>query len=724
MLAIAGATALACSAQFAAAALPGQPFASYFYPNTVPSGGLGQSLATWNPATDPDAAFNVSYVPLATRFTPAQVNAAVANTAAGVMSLAAFGPTSGEPSQGSQTMAYYAPTYWQYQNQLVFWGGSAGEGLILAPTAPVIDAAHRNGVPVLGNIYLPPTAFGGQISWVNDLLQTPDNGATFPIGDKLIQLAQYYHFDGWFFDQETAGGNSTTAMRMQQFIDYIHGKAPTMQIDWYDSMINTGQISYQEQIDSANQMFFENSSGTGIANRAADNFMLDFSWNSTRINSSVTKANSLGRSPYNVFAGINVQSNGYQTSVGWTSLSSSASGKNTPKVSLSLYRPEWTFTNASGGNDAALMQNFFTRDSNFWAGSKGDPSSTSTPISGTTWYGIANYIQAQAVSPGSTLVTNFNTGVGQFFAVNGQTLATGEWNNLSLQDVMPTWHWLDTSSDGGSTKLTPNFDLTQAYYGGTSLSVMGNMTAYNDLSLYATQLAVSGNSNLKIVYKDGQAGVASLLNVALTFSDSSVAYLSCGTTTTADWNTSTFNLASYAGKTITAIGLRYGNGGAVNNYTMNVGQIAFYNGAQQHASRADQFAVDQHEHRQHEHRYHATGVDARRRRIGRQRQSYRHGLRLQHLQAQFQRHSIVSGRHAEQRVFRREPRPQRHGKRRHAPGADRGLRPGRVALFDADDLRRLVAAGLDVVLARQRLRARRKRHVELNLARIPSRRRL
>jgi autotransporter-associated beta strand protein len=568
-----------------AAALPDQPYASYWYPNTVPAGGLGQSLATWNPANDPNAAFNISGVPLAARYTPAQVNPAVANTAAGVMSLPSFGSTSFNPSQGSQTMAYYDPTYWQYTNQLVFWGGSAGEGLILAPNPTVIDAAHRNGVPVLGTIFFPPTLDGGQISFVNDLLYTPDNGQTFPIAAKLVQMTNYYHFDGWFINQETEGGNSNTATLMQEFINYTHALAPTMQIDWYDAMTNTGAISYQNQLDTSDQMFFQNSSGTGTANRAADDIFLNYNWSSSGITKSATLASSLGRSPFNVYAGIDLTGSvGYNTSVGWSSLYTVVNSQNTPKVSLGLYSPTATYSGASGSSDLAKMQNFFANESLFWAGAKGDPSNTSGTVGTTSFYGIANYIQAQAVLPSassaSTFVTNFNPGVGQMYAVNGQVLATGEWNNLSLQDIMPTWRWLDVSSDASSTKLTPSFDFTRAYYGGASLSVTGNMTAYNNLSLYATQLAVSNSSNLAIAFTDGQAGAASMLQVALTFSDSSVGYLSCGTTTTAGWNTQTFSLGSYAGKTITGIGLELGNGGAVNNYSMNVGQILVYSGTQ------------------------------------------------------------------------------------------------------------------------------------------------
>ena len=102
-------------------------------------------------------------MPLAARFTPTPANPTARAGQARIQSLVAFGPTAGNPSQGSATADYYAPTHWAYVDELVFWGGSSGEGLILAPNAPVVDAAHRHGVPVLGNIFLPPVAYGGQL---------------------------------------------------------------------------------------------------------------------------------------------------------------------------------------------------------------------------------------------------------------------------------------------------------------------------------------------------------------------------------------------------------------------------------------------------------------------------------------------------------------------------------------------------------------------------------
>ena len=227
--------------------LPGQPYASYWFPSTI---------LDWDPATDPDAPFNRASVPLSSRFSNPDfnVNPHAHLDEARVQALVAFAPTSFNPSQGTAVMDYYALNYWQYIDTLVFWGGSAGEGLLLAPNPTVIDAAHRNGVPVLGNVFFPPNVYGGQIQWVQDFVQR--DGATFPVADKMIEAAQYYGFDGWFINQETAGGNAQLASDMRDMLEYFHAHS-NLKIVWYDSMTQSGAISYQNALNAQNQMFFQ-----------------------------------------------------------------------------------------------------------------------------------------------------------------------------------------------------------------------------------------------------------------------------------------------------------------------------------------------------------------------------------------------------------------------------------------------------------------------------------
>ena len=67
-----------------------------------------------------------------------------------------------------------------------------------------------------------------------------------------------------------------------------------------------------------------------------------------------------------------------------------------------------------------------------------------------------------------------------------RSFRTSDWNNLSLQDVLPTFRWI-VRSDG--TPLDVAIDFDDAYWGGSSLLVSGTLDAVNDVLLYETNLA-------------------------------------------------------------------------------------------------------------------------------------------------------------------------------------------------------------------------------------------
>lgn len=81
---------------------------------------------------------------------------------------------------------------------------------------------------------------------------------SFPAADKLVTVAKYYDFDGWFINQETAGGNAEDAKKMQEFIKYFQNrKSEGMQIMWYDAMSKDGSISWQNELTGNNEMFLQ-----------------------------------------------------------------------------------------------------------------------------------------------------------------------------------------------------------------------------------------------------------------------------------------------------------------------------------------------------------------------------------------------------------------------------------------------------------------------------------
>ncbi|MFD9035807.1 discoidin domain-containing protein [Streptomyces sp. NPDC059567] len=545
----------AASAASAAAEAPArvqaagdQPYASYWHPNT---------LLNWDPATDPDARFNRSRVPLRPRVSDPALKAN-ANARAGegkIASLVSFGPTSNNPSQGSTNPHYYAFGHWQYIDKLVFWGGSASEGLILAPNATVIDAAHRNGVKVYGTVFFPPTAYGGQIQWVRDFAKK--TGSTYPVADKLAQVAQHYGFDGWFINQETAGGDAALATELRNEMRYARSLGP-VEFMWYDAMTESGAVSWQDSLTSANDSFLQEGSL-----RTSDSMFLDFGWSASGLSSSRTLARSLGRSEYELYSGIDTEANGSNTSVPWASVFPAGQ----PHVtSLGIYRPEWTFTSSANRSDS------HAREARYWDGANGDPSDTTTT---SAWKGLAHYVPESSPVTAKPFVTSFGAGQGDFFHSGGVRVASTGWNNLSLQDVPPTYRWLVGST---GSRLTPSIDFTDAYEGGSSLRLTGTLDAVNTVRLYQTKLPVAADTKLSVVVKTPAAG-PTRLKAAISFTDAPTTFttLDLGSNGTTGWERKTLDLSAYAGRTVAQIGLQ--TAGSVASYDVKVGQIAVYDGA-------------------------------------------------------------------------------------------------------------------------------------------------
>ncbi|AJE39451.1 endo-beta-N-acetylglucosaminidase [Streptomyces nodosus] len=483
-----------------AAARDLQPYASYWYPDSLPSGTPGagitwRSLKSWRAADDTDLAFNAASVPLAARFTPTPANTTARSGQARVQSLVSFGPTSANPSQGAPTADYYALTHWAYLDELVFWGGSSGEGLILAPNAPIVDAAHRHGVPVLGNIFLPPVAYGGQLQWTRDLVQK-DGAGRFPLAAQLVAVAEAYGFDGWFVNAETGGGNSALGADMLGFVKELKAlsAAKGLRVTWYDAMTVNGTVSWQGALDSQNQEFF----------RAADSLFVDFRWSRASLASSGALAEQLGRSRHELWAGVDVESGGTNTSVDWDAIVPTTAAHVT---SIGYYRPEWTRNHLPASRTPG---DFHTADDLFWTGSSLDPSAPDTTA---RWRAPAVSVADRSTVDALPFASVFNTGHGLRWYEDGRVGSDTPWNHLGLQDRLPSRRWA-VRTDG--TRPTVAFDFEDAWRGGSSVLVSGALDAPATLELYATRLPIGPGTVVELTHRADAGDVRIELAVATT----------------------------------------------------------------------------------------------------------------------------------------------------------------------------------------------------------------
>ncbi|MEY9996313.1 endo-beta-N-acetylglucosaminidase D [Streptomyces sp. V4I8] len=476
-----------------------QPYASYWYPDSLPSGSPGtgitwRSLKSWRAADDPDLAFNAATVPLASRFTPTPTNSTARAGQARIQSLVSFGSTAGNPSQGSATADYYALTHWAYIDELVFWGGSSGEGLVLAPNAPIVDAAHRHGVPVLGNIFLPPVAYGGQLRWTRDLVQK-DAAGRYPLAERLVAVAEAYGFDGWFVNAETSGGNAALGADMLGFLRELkaRAKARGQRVTWYDSMTVNGSVSWQGALDSQNEAFFQ----------AADDMFVDFRWTAAKLASSGQRAGQLGRSRYELWAGVDVEANGWNSSVNWDAI---VPRDKAHVVSVGFYRPEWTRNHLPP--DERGPGDFHAADDRFWSGRSLDPS---RPDGTDSWRAPSVSVADRSTVASVPFASVFNTGHGLRWYEDGEVTSDVPWNHLGLQDRLPSRRWV-VHTEGQRPAV--NFDFADAWCGGSSVLVEGELDEPAVLDVYATRLPVTVDTVVELTHRTDAGRVNVELAVA------------------------------------------------------------------------------------------------------------------------------------------------------------------------------------------------------------------
>ncbi|MEM0962712.1 MAG: glycoside hydrolase, partial [Bacteroidota bacterium] len=465
----------------------------------------------------------------------------------GVHALSSFAPTSGTPSQGHLGLRAYAFTYWPYVETLVYWGGSAGEGLILAPAAGVVDAAHRNGVQVLGTIFFPPTVYGGRLEWVEQFVERRDDG-TYPAAEAMVAVARYYGFDGWFINQETEGANAETARAFVEIAAAV--TAADLHVEWYDAMTESGEVVWQEALNDQNDAFFQQPT-----REVSRTMFLDFGWTADDLRASGERARTLGRDPGDLFAGVDYQARG---TAGLSRLAPVLFPDQDPSgVSLALFRPDETLWQDEENADQ--------RERELWVGADGNPGQDDEG-----WGGVARYVPPAAAITTLPFLTHFGSGQGRGYFVNGADLSTRTWraqgwSQHGLQDRQPTWRWW---VEGDPDRTNVSLDHEVAYQGGASLAIDVEAGAGAHVRLFAADLVIPAEAALRVAYR---AAAETPFAIGLTFADAPEAVEQIPLRSVNAWRETRAPLAAFAGRRLIALSVIAGGEPAV---SLNVGRLA------------------------------------------------------------------------------------------------------------------------------------------------------
>ncbi len=166
-------------------------------------------IKNWNPETDENAKYFRSRVPLAERiptFSPTQANPRL-SAEPQVMNLSADYDKENEGFKYNERFCCNVLKFWQYTDLYGAWHGLPVEGspkeeplygVINLPNPAYTDAAHRNGVISLACWFWPR-----EEQVFSDWVEQSADGS-FPIADKMIEIAAYFGFDGYFINQEAS----------------------------------------------------------------------------------------------------------------------------------------------------------------------------------------------------------------------------------------------------------------------------------------------------------------------------------------------------------------------------------------------------------------------------------------------------------------------------------------------------------------------------------------
>lgn len=558
-----------------------QPVSSFWFPS---------QLLEWNPQTDRDVMYNISTVPLAPRVEKDELTA-VNQTQNKEMKVVAISimnaSTSGNPSEGTNRFDANTFTYWQYIDTLVYWGGSSGEGLIVPPSPDVTNAAHRNGVPVLGTVFFPMYAHGGKMEWLNDFLKKDENGK-FPIVPKLIEAAELYGFDGWFFNQETEGSEEEPLTKehadlmielIRAFKEQSDGKLSIM---WYDSMTKDGVMDWQNALTDNNASFLMNEAKKTIA----DEMFLNFWWTDEEyagqelLKASKEKAEVLGIDPYSIYAGVDVQQDGIYTPIRWD-LFEAGVGKTF--TSLGLYCPSWTFFSSK------MMDDFERNENALWVNSKGDPS-VQQEVKGTLWRGISTYAIEKTAIKEIPFITNFSTGNGYSFFIDGEKVSEGDWNNRSMTDILPTYRYIIENK--GDNTLSAGLNFADAFYGGNSIKLRGKLgkASPSTIKLFSSDLLMDRDviftSTLKANYE-------TIVSAVVTLEDGTVQVLAGDQRAGDEWRKIKFDAGKLNGHRIRMISLQFSVEEDAADYELLIGNVTMTKEEFQKKTSLSQVTVDE-----------------------------------------------------------------------------------------------------------------------------------
>ena len=464
---------------------------------------------------------------------------------------------------------------WPY---VTHWGDwNCGLGRI---PAALLDAAHKNGVPVSSVAGIPWGGLKG------DWRTTLNNLSTANV-QNAADFMNYFGYDGLGYNSEFSDyfGSGRLVRALKDFHVNLNKAIkpynPIYENLWYDGTNERGNIDFDKGLNDNNKNLF------GAKGSEAANLFFNYNWNDDDLlQRSVNKAHDIERSPLDLYAGINMQGGEPRYGSRWTLL------KNYP-ISIGLWgaHSQNMFFESRGekGSDPETQQRTYMLRTERWFSSGSRNPVNSLQINNSLNYNADNTdfagMSAMMTARSSMswdltqepLITYFNLGNGKFFNYGGVRKNDRPWANVGVQDYLPTWRWWfaskllgRTAADVPATGLDAEFVWDDAYMGGSTVRVHGS-TPKEYLHLFKTKYALKTGDVITFRYKvKGGKADASLVFATEDNVNAEKAYPVLTTADEADedkWVEKTITVGGdLNGKTLALVALKMENAADLNLY--------------------------------------------------------------------------------------------------------------------------------------------------------------
>uniref|UniRef100_A0A8C1C5P3 Cytosolic endo-beta-N-acetylglucosaminidase n=2 Tax=Cyprinus carpio TaxID=7962 RepID=A0A8C1C5P3_CYPCA len=397
--------------------------------------------------------FNVATVPLASRYPPLHScprRTLVSHDMKG-------GYLEDRFIQGAEVEMPYAFYHWEYIDIFNYFSHQ----MVTIPPAVWTNAAHKHGVLSIGTFI---TEWTDGAKTCEAFLA--DEESYRAAADKLVQISHCYGFDGWLVNienvlSETAVKNTGPFLRY--FTDQMHERVPGSVVIWYDSVLKNGSLSWQNELNDDNRMFFD----------ACDGIFTNYNWTEQSLEWMKSYSAAQGRFA-DIYVGVDVFARGKVVG-GKFETNKALELIRKYEFSTALFAPGWVY-------ECHEKADFRQNQDKFWNL-------------------LSDFVYIHRPSSSLPFISSFCQGFGKSMYWRGQVEMKRNWFNLHAQEIQPLY--LSENMDNGGWLRTRGCS-EDAWIGGSSLMVEGMIPSGRSevcARIFSLHIPLAPKTFVSFVYK-------------------------------------------------------------------------------------------------------------------------------------------------------------------------------------------------------------------------------